>query len=237
MNAQTQPGPQATEAELMLQAATTLAPWLREADALGELRARWADTRRMRIEDALAPGLADTLADAVFDHPFTFYEQHVNDVRCVKYHQLHMLPGPEETSDFAPMAAAMQLFQRDLPALASAITGQALHRISGEALGFDCYTKGSYLDAHTDQGPDRLIAYVVGLTRDTWPAEEGGHLEFLAPDETSILDRWAPGFGSLDLFNIYPLVRPHRIPLLQTHVIRLSVNGWLTGEIKGPWED
>jgi len=90
---------------------------------------------------------------------------------------------------------------------------------------------------HTDQGADRLVAYVIGLTRDEWPAEHGGHLEFLEPDEVTVKDRVAPGWGTLDLFCIYPLLRPHRIPLLKLPVTRLSINGWLSGELKGPEED
>ena len=215
----------------------TLHPRLGDPAILDALRARWADSRRLRIDDALAPGLAEALADAAAEHPFAYFEKHVSEVRCVFWRQLQRFPEPGEVSSFGPIAEARRLFEVDLPALARAITGQALRPAAGNGFAIDYYTRGSYLDAHTDQGADRLVAYVVGLTRDTWPADEGGHLEFLAPDETTVVDRVAPGWGSLDLFCIYPLLRPHRIPLLRANVTRLSVNGWLSGELKGPGED
>jgi len=226
----------------------TLHPRFADPAVTSELRARWAATRRMRIEDALVPGLADELAEAACEHPFGFFEKHVSEVRAVFWRQLQGFPEASvspwaalakalETPSFRPIEKARRLFQVDLPALVSAVTGQALHASGGNGIAIDYYTRGSYLDAHTDQGADRLIAYVVGLTRDVWPAEDGGHLEFLAPDEVTVVDRVAPGWGTLDLFCIYPLLRPHRVPLLKRSVTRLSINGWLAGELKGPGEE
>ena len=215
----------------------TLHPRLQDPAVLGELRARWATTRRLRIEDALAPGLAEVIVEAAGAHPFAFFEKHVSDVHCVFWRQEQRFPRAGEASAFAAIGELRRLVEVDLPALASAITGQALRSAAGDGVSIDYYTRGSYLDAHTDQGADRLIAFVVGLTHGRWPAEGGGHLEFLAPDEETVIDRVAPGWGSLDLFCIYPLLRPHRIPLLRDNVTRLSINGWLTGALKGPEED
>lgn len=215
----------------------TLHPRLQDVDVLGELRGGWSMTRRLRIEDALAPGLADAIVEAASAHPFAFFERHVSDVRAVFWRQQQRFPRLAEVSGFAAMGELQRLVEVELPALASAITGQSLRSAAGDGVSIDYYTRGSYLDAHTDQGADRLVAYVIGLTHDEWPAEEGGHLEFLAPDEQTVVDRVAPGWGSIDLFCIYPLTRPHRIPLLRTNVTRLSINGWLTGELKGPGED
>ncbi|MFO0744669.1 MAG: 2OG-Fe(II) oxygenase family protein [Myxococcota bacterium] len=215
----------------MLDDAPTLHPRFRDPAVLGALRSRWAETRRLRIDDALAPGLADALAAAALAHRFAFFEKHVSEVHCLFWRQTHVYPRPGEGSSFGPIEEARRLFEVDLPALASAITGQALHGLGDDALVIDCYLRGSYLDVHTDQGADRLVAYVVGLTRDRWPADAGGHLEFLWPDEATVIDRVAPGFGTLDLFAIYPLVRPHRIPILTAPVTRLSINGWLAGEL------
>jgi len=220
----------------MLDDATTLNPRLRDSAVLDDLRNAWAAGRRIRITELMAPGLAERFADAALNGSWSFFEKHVNEVHCVAWSQVHRYPEAGETSDFAVMPEAMQLFMRDIPALASAVTGQALHRVADEGLAIHWYTKGSYLDVHTDQGADRLVAYVLGLTRESWPAERGGHLEFLEPDERTVIDRIAPGFDTLDLFTIYPLTRPHRIPILQDHVVRLSVNGWLTGEPRDPRE-
>lgn len=227
--------------------ASTLHPRLSDPATLAGLRASWAATRRLRIEDALDPDLADALVDLAASHPFTFFERDpsqaaagspyspYSEIRCVFWRQVHPLPDPDSPAPLA-LHRLRRFIDLDLPALASDITGQSLRAAAGTGVAIDFYTRGSYLDAHTDQGMDRLIAYVVGLTADTWPEDDGGHLEFLAPDEQTVLDRVAPGYGSLDLFTVYPLTRPHRVPLLKRPVTRLSINGWLTGELKGPGE-
>ncbi len=201
------------------------------------LRARWAEGRRIRIEDALAPGFAEALHEAALARPFGFYEAHYGDVRCAFWRQAHAYASAGEEGAYPWLEAAERLVHVELPALASAVTGQALRPTAGEHLVLDYYTRGSYLDAHTDQGADRLVAYVIGLTKERWAAEDGGHLEFLAPDERTVMERVAPGFGTIDLFCIYPLVRPHRVPLLRKAVTRLSINGWLTGELVAPGEE
>lgn len=214
----------------------TLHPRLSDESVLAELRQRWRQTRRLRIEDALAPGLAEAIVGAASGLPFSFFEVHQGEIQCVLWRQTHLF-ADIAGRDQPALARLTQLLTADLPALASGITDQNLRSATGAGFSIDFYTRGSYLDAHSDRGPDRLIAYVVGLTRDTWPAERGGHLEFLAPDEETVVDRVAPGFGSIDLFCIYPLTVPHRVPLLRDPVTRLSINGWLDGELKGPWED
>lgn len=207
----------------------TLHPRLADPQVLASLRRAWPATRRLRIEDALAPDLVDNLVDLAASHPFSFFERHVSEIRCLFWRQVHALPDPD-----TPAPAALHGLRRfidiDLPTFVSAITGQTLRAAAGTGIAIDHYTRGSYLDAHTDQGADRLIAYVIGLTTDTWPAEDGGHLEFLAPDEHTVIERIAPGYGSLDLFTIYPLTQPHRVPILRKPVTRLSINGWLTGD-------
>lgn len=214
---------------------TSLHPRLGDRAVLDGLASAWARTRRLRIEDALDPELADALVDLAGAHPFARFERHVSDVRALFWRQVHRLPDPHETAPTA-LHALRRMIDIELPDLASAITAQSLRAAAGEGIAIDYYTRGSYLDAHTDQGADRLIAYVIGLTAESWPPEDGGHLEFLAPDEHTVLDRIAPGYGSLDLFTIYPLTRPHRVPMLRRPVTRLSINGWLTGELVGPHE-
>lgn len=210
---------------------STLHPRLSDPKVVADLRARWAETRRLRIDDALAPGLAEALVEGAAEHPFAFFERHVSDVRCVFWRQVHTY----DDVAFRPMRLARELLAVELPRFVSELSGQWL-RQAGEGFAVDYYTRGSYLDVHTDQGSERLIAFVVGLTHDTWPHEDGGHLEFLEADEHTVADRVAPGFGSLDLFCVYPLLRPHRVPLLRRQVTRLSINGWMSGELKGPTE-
>lgn len=205
----------------------TLEARLADPIEIDRLRAAWRKTKRIRVDDALRPEVADALLEGAAEHGFDFFEKHVSDVRCVFWRQTHVFGS----DGFGPMALATKLILDEIPRLVSAITGQALHG-SGAGFSIDYYTRGSYLDVHTDQGADRLIAYVVGLTADTWPAADGGHLEFLEADFETVAERVAPGFGTLDLFTVYPLLRPHRVPLLKKPVTRVSINGWLSGSLE-----
>ena len=206
----------------------TLQPHLADPVELARLRSQWRQTRRIRVDDALKPEVADALLEGAAEHGFDFFEKHVSDVRCVFWRQTHTFDHPDR---FGPIALAARLIQDEIPRLVTAITGQRLHG-SGAGFSIDYYTRGSYLDVHTDRGADRLVAYVIGLTADSWPAEDGGHLEFLEADFETVADRVAPGFGTLDLFTVYPLLRPHRVPLLKKPVTRVSINGWLSGSLE-----
>jgi len=215
-----------------------LHPRLVDPRALADLRAAWRQARWIRIDDALAPGLAEAIADAALAHAFEPVYRHEADVRCFFFRQVHAFAraASDVPATFGPIARVHDLIVRALPALASAVTGQRLEAIDNAGVAIDCYTRGSYLDAHTDRGPGRLVAYVIGLTRDAWPASDGGWLERLAPDARTVIERVPPGFDTIDLFTIHPLLRPHRVSLLGAPVTRLSINGWLTGELVGPDE-
>lgn len=219
-----------------MNALTTLHPRFERPEVIHALRAEWAQSRRLRISEVLRPGLAERIANAALERPFGFFEKHQAEVHAVFWRQPHHFGDAH--NDFPELSTLQTVLLRDLPALATAVTGQALEALeTQETVVFDLYTRGSYLDPHTDQGAERLVAYVLGLTRDSWPAEQGGHLEFLELDERTVIDRVSPGFDTLDLFCIYPLLRPHQVPLVQVPVTRLSINGWLTGELKDPREE
>ena len=221
----------------MLRDATTLNPAVVNQDRLATLKAAWARTRRVRVEGLMRPGLAAEVAAMAVAGEFSFEARHVNEVRCVLWSQTHRWPAGDRAPASTVLMALVELLTRDIPALAQAITGQRVWRARDEGFAFHWYTKGCYLDAHTDQGSDRALAFVVGLTKQRWAATRGGHLEFLAPDEQTVVDTIPPGFDTLDLFCIYPLTRPHRIPILKDSVRRLSINGWLAAEPRDPRED
>lgn len=220
----------------MIRAARNLHPKVVEERALGELRKTWARSRRIRIEGLMRPGLAAEIAKWAMNGAFSFEARHVNEVRCVFWSQSHRWPTDATPPPSAACSTLIELLTVDIPALAQAITGQRVWRVHDEGFSFHWYTKGCYLDAHTDQGANRALAFVMGLTQQRWPAERGGHLEFLAPDEHTVIDRVEPGFDTLDLFCIHPLTRPHRIPIIQDAVTRLSINGWLAAEPRDPRE-
>ena len=70
------------------------------------------------------------------------------------------------------------------------------------------------------------MAYVVGLSPEPWPAEEGGWLEFLGGPDGPVLERRSPGWNTLDLFDVRRPGRWHRVPILREHRARRTIAGW-----------
>lgn len=209
-------------------APSSLHPRLLEPDALRALAEQFAAAGgNVRIEQVLAPGLADALPDALRELPFTAHCVDDEHVRCFFWRCLIAIPREDEPPLPPPLDLLGRFVKHDLPALASAIAGRAILGPVEDWLPVCLYRKGSYLDAHEDHGVDRAAAFVLGLTRDRWDPSAGGHLEFLADDRLSVVERRAPGFDSLDLYDVRPVVRWHRVPLLVEHVERLTVSGWL----------
>ena len=90
------------------------------------------------------------------------------------------------------------------------------------------YDKGSFLDPHNDYDGTRQVAFVLGLTVDAWPADDGGWLEFFGSDgaAVSITERRPPGWNTLDLFDVRAPTRSHAIPILRRRAERRAISGW-----------
>ncbi len=212
----------------MLHDASTLHPRLRDPAVIAAIREDWHQTRCLRIPAVLRPGLADEFHASALDGAFELFERREADVSVLIWRRFVSWAGTHPECE--------ALITRDIPALLSELSGRDLQAPEGEGVAWDLFRKGCYLDAHTDQAPHRVVAWVVGLTRESWPASEGGHLEFLEPDHRTVRDRRPPGFDTLDAYSIYPMLRPHRVPLLTTHHTRLATNGWVSGPVRDPLE-
>jgi hypothetical protein len=204
-------------------------PRLRDRDVLAALRETWRRDGCLRIESVLAPGLAASLAPALIALPFAAYRKDDEHARCFFWRCIIEIPPPGAPLPPPPFDAIARFIGRDLTELASAVSGRSLRGLVRDWIPVCRWRKGSFLDAHEDYGVGRAIAYVLGLTRETWPAEHGGHLEFLASDRETVLERRAPGFDTLDLYDVRPVERWHRVPLLVEHHERLTVSGWIAG--------
>ncbi len=205
----------------------TLHPRLANASVLDELREVWQRERKLRIEEAFAPGLAEEAARTALADSFEFYQMQ-QGTRFVYWRQRHAFPSASGAS-IPILQRIEQLVMNDIPGLVSAITERPHHAPNLPDIQFNLLRKGSYLDAHSDHLPNRLVGYVVGLTREQWPPERGGHLQFLQPDQRTPTQSWAPGFDSLDLLNFFPVMTWHHIPVMQDAHNRLTLNGWLSG--------
>jgi hypothetical protein len=220
-------------------APSTLHPRLHDEAVLAELRRAWAaGGGAIRIAEVLAPGLADDLARAAMTRlPYEAYHQPAGSrVRCF-FWRCVIDAGAQvrgEARGEPPFDQAADLVLRDLPWLARTLGGRSLAP-PAPLLGFCRYRKGCYLDAHEDEWEGApAAAFVLGLTRERWPASEGGHLTFLAEDRVTALGTLPPGFDTLDLYDVHPVPRWHAVPLLEVHRERLTLSGLLVDQGEGP---
>ncbi|MEL6348932.1 MAG: 2OG-Fe(II) oxygenase family protein [Myxococcota bacterium] len=130
--------------------------------------------------------------------------------------------------DDAPLPALAELhrwIEQELRVLAEQISGMRLLSPPDGLVMSVLYGRGCYLDAHNDADGQRAVAYVLGLTDDRWPAEEGGHLEFFRQDR--VVERRPPGWNSLDLFHVeHHRSFVHQVPMVTTHRERRVIAGW-----------
>lgn len=213
-----------------MDALSSLHPRLLEPTAIAGIREAWSRSGCLRIDGVLAPGLADELEPALRALPFEPHFESDEHTRCFFWRCIVQVPGADAPPLPPPFDRLARFLGRDLVELASAVSGRAVLGQVKDWITVCRYKKGSYLDAHQDYGVGHAVAYVLGLTRARWPAEAGGHLEFLAGDRETVIERRPPGFDTLDLYDVHPVVRWHRVPLLVEHQDRLTVSGWLPGE-------
>ena len=208
----------------------------REARAVGgdeppvgstaELRAAWAERRSLRIEQFLDEAVARELRDAIVDLP---YRLDAPPPGMFRYQYSSVTLALEEDCDHATCRFGRWLWSDGLARIA-AITGMTLVPPPGRQLVAHLYEQGSYLDPHNDFDGRRKVAFILGLTQQegAWPASDGGHLEFLAFDEhgARVTERRAPGWNTLDLFDVTGIERIHQVPVITRAVQRRTFAGW-----------
>lgn len=188
------------------------------------LQATWREHGSLRIDSFLRDEVATELADSLRSLPHTIHSGAPPGLGFL-YYELALTPEP--SCDHVTCRAGRWLFADGL-AWVAALTAVPLAPPPDGRLIATLYGKGGYLDPHNDVDGSRAIAYVIGLTRGKWPAEEGGHLEFLDArgDRIAVRERRAPGWNTLDLFDVRTIGRTHRIPMVTEHHERRAVSGW-----------
>lgn len=190
---------------------------------LPALATRWQITRNLRIDDFLVPEAAEALADALRGQPHTL--RCGNGPLTFLYGECTLIPEPDCGH---PTCAFARWWHGAGRGVIEGLTGRALSSPPDARVVATLYGKGCYLDTHNDFDGHRAVAYVLGLTRTRWPADEGGHLEFLGVEngEVVVRERRAPGFNTLDLFEVCGSPPPHRIPIVTRHHERRAISGW-----------
>ena len=188
------------------------------------LRAQWAATRNLRIEGFLQEPLAQALLAELRELP---HKLALPTVPRLKYQMACHENYPDPACEH-PVCRFVHFWLGEGREQLSQFVGEALDAPPSGMVLSTLYTKGCYLDPHNDQEGSRALAFVLGLTEDSWPAEEGGWLEFLGygPEGVRVVERRPPGWNTLDLFDVRLPGRIHRIPMLLQHRERRVLSGW-----------
>jgi hypothetical protein len=191
---------------------------------LPELAATFRERGSLRLEPFLRDDLATELADSLRTLAHTI-KVGTHPELAFLYYELSLVPEP--SCDHVTCRVGRWLHDEGRAWVAE-LTGLALAPPPDGHLVATCFGKGCYLDPHNDVDGARAVAYVLGLTRGAWPAEQGGHLEFIdgEGDEIAVRERRAPGWNTLDLFDVRRPGRTHRVPLVTEHHERRAVSGW-----------
>jgi Rps23 Pro-64 3,4-dihydroxylase Tpa1-like proline 4-hydroxylase len=206
--------------------------------AAAEVARTWALSGNLRLDGALPPPVADALEAALRAQAFELTRSAVDMYQYWRSDLYY-----DSVCDHVLCALGRWIHQEG-PSVVGRLVGVPLRAPEDELISANLYTKGSYLDIHNDFGKGRAVAFVFGLTRDPWGAEEGGWLEFVARgrawDEVTPEERDAtpevvlarpPGWNTLDLFDVRTPDRWHRVTIVRTWRQRVTVSGWFYPDV------
>ena len=202
-----------------------LHPDLQTADAIASLQSRWRACASLRLEPFLAPDTASGLLTTLRRQPFTLMAT-VSPNLSFQYYSFAL--RPDDVCDHVLCDFGRWMWT-DFARWMSSWTGLELAPPTDRLLQSSLYTKGCYLDPHNDWDGQRQVAFIIGLTPSPPEPRNGGHLEFLTTgaEGVQLAERRAPGWNTLDVFDVREPVRLHRIPLVTEPVERRAISGWL----------
>jgi hypothetical protein len=202
-----------------------LAPRWEDPVLRDETASIWQRTRSLRIDGLLVDEDARALRDALRGLPHELRGGGNSPSFAFQYGSLGNIPEPD--CDHMLCQFGRWWWSIGL-AFVNDITGMSLHPPEDRMVVSTLFQRGSFIDPHNDYDRVRRCAFILGLTEATWPASEGGHLEFLEMDgsEVRVCERRAPGWNTLDLFDVTGTDRVHQVPILTRDVERRAFSGW-----------
>lgn len=212
--------------------------------------AAFAIDARVRLINALDPGLADRVASTLETHrEFNLMLARGGETAELTDEKMNQL-SPQDRKDLQsslwadaqqgrgfcyrghrlnattnPVLSAFNTALNSEPVLSQvrALTGD--DRIASADAQATRYDRGDYLTRHLDDPADekRLYAYVFSFCR-YWHPDWGGLLQFYQQDGTP-REAWSPGFNSLSLFSVRHI---HSVTFVAPFAgqPRFSITGW-----------
>jgi hypothetical protein len=139
---------------------------------------------------------------------------------------VRLSPQKKLTRNFASYLSFLAAFKNPkFKRFFEQITGLALN-LNSETYHFFSYQKGDFLRAHSDDGKNYLLAFIIYLTQN-WEPQFGGQLNVKKPDGDII--KLEPKFNSLVLFDVTARTE-HWVSVVEDCVgdrSRSTFSGWM----------
>jgi len=205
-----------------------LHPDLESKSAQQDILQRWQQNPDLRLSPFLSNEAAAVLLADLQSRPF---QLSAPTPGCFRY-QYWILGIPFSTTEESPLGEFCRWFSVQGAHFFSACTGSSLRLKEKEQLLSTLYTRGCYLDPHNDYDGLRSVAYIIGLTAESWPSHLGGWLEFLQAEQDTvrITEARPPGWNTIDLFDVSRTSFLHQVSMLLEDRKRRAITGWLYEE-------
>ncbi len=206
-----------------------------------ELREVFAKSGRLRLTQVFQPEVAEALLNAQRQVPFALRGHRATRVAWqqgqatgldLQYwqHVIQTSAVQDPLQSRVLQAFARWLFDEGVSWLEELTGLRPAPPADGQLLATS-YAKGSYLDPHNDYDGQRLVALVFGFTPKSLTLKQGGHLQFITLDShdtgtAGVEVSLAPGFNTLDLFEVLDHPPIHQVTLVQEHVERRALTCW-----------
>lgn len=190
-----------------------------DPETRASLFALWSELSTIRLESALAPGLAAELHVHASRLPLGIARTHEG----VSWRTDVVVPSVADPQLPEPFYRFVQLLHIDLPALIADVTNRRVAIAVPRRFTVAAYRKGSWVEEH-ENTPPGSIRCSIGISAGQWPVEWGGHDEWF--DERGVLvARRPPVMDAIDLADA-SLYR--RVAVLTHHVERLEIQAVLS---------
>ncbi|MFO0744668.1 MAG: 2OG-Fe(II) oxygenase family protein [Myxococcota bacterium] len=203
-----------------------LAPRLARPDVLAPLADAWRRHGHVRVESAFRESAAAAWLAALrgSEHTARF---HVDPTGATPSFQLWRFTwAPGQGCDH-PLCELGRWLHGDGVGWMSALTGLDLAAPRERELYSDKASKATFYDAYDEGGAGHALAFMLQLTPAGWPPEWGGHLELLGGRDGPVVERLAPAWNALDLFDVRRPGAWRRMPMIVKHLDGFAVSGWL----------
>jgi len=200
-----------------------LVPRLARAEVVAEVRARFQAMGRVRIEAAFPEAQAAACLTALRGSEHAAL-QRVDPAAGFQIWRFGFVPG---VGCEHPLCELGRWLQGDAVGWVSALTGAPLGAELDPMLLSDKACKAAFRDGYDARAETvgRAIGYQVHFTPATWPVEWGGHLEVLAGPGGEVIERWAPAWNAIDVFELRGGVSWRRLPMIERHVEGYTITG------------